>query len=248
MKHKVYIDIIILSYAKDEQLKNLTIQTIDTLLASEDPEEIEFNVVVIESNKGLSPYQFTHSTTIYPEVKFGFNKYLNIGINSTNNPYICLCNNDLLFHKHWASEMLNVMQTENALSAAPFCPVAHVRVGYPFAQSFITSYKIFSGWCFLIKRELINKIGLFDENFNFWYADNDYLKTLESFGIKNYMVTNSNVTHLSSETSKLLPTDAYKKLTIIPIAYYNYKWSNQTYVYFLIKKLYLQLMIKIKKF
>src|SRR4051812_37526831 len=91
------IDILILSYAKDEHLKDLTIQTIDTLLKSEDPGEIQFNVVVIESNKQMQPYQFENSTTIYPAEKFGFHKYLNIGIRQTNSPYVCLCNNDLIF-------------------------------------------------------------------------------------------------------------------------------------------------------
>ena len=52
----VKIDIIILSFAKNEALKNLTIQTIDTLLASEDPDEIDFNVLVRKHR----PYLISH--------------------------------------------------------------------------------------------------------------------------------------------------------------------------------------------
>src|SRR5476649_1250128 len=49
---------------------------------------IAFNIVVIESNKNLAPYQYTGTKTIYPDVKFGYNKYMNIGIQMTHNEYI----------------------------------------------------------------------------------------------------------------------------------------------------------------
>ena len=105
MEEKVSIDVVILSYAKNDYLKGLTDQTIATLMDSEDPAKIYFNVIVIESDKKLQPYQFENSTTIYPVEKFGFNKYLNIGIKETSNKYICLANNDLIFHKGWATAM-----------------------------------------------------------------------------------------------------------------------------------------------
>src|ERR1700753_58503 len=118
----VEIDIIILSYAKDKKLKRLTEQTIETLLGSEDPLKIHFNVVVIESNKILTPYQFKHSLTIYPDEKFGFNRYLNIGIKATRHSYICLCNNDLIFHAGWASAILRAMWSHPEISSInPLC-------------------------------------------------------------------------------------------------------------------------------
>src|ERR1700761_6399027 len=128
---KTQIDIIILSYAKNEYLKGLTAQTIETLLASEDPEKIQFNVLVIESEKTLKPYQFPNSSTIYPDQKFGFHKYLNIGIKTTDSPFVCLCNNDLIFHKNWATEMLNAMDNDpTILSAVPYCPNFHKKEGF----------------------------------------------------------------------------------------------------------------------
>ena len=75
----LYIDIIILSYAKNDHLKSLTQQTLDTLLASEAANEIKFNPIVIESEKSLKSYQFPGSTTLYPEEKFGYNRFMNIG-------------------------------------------------------------------------------------------------------------------------------------------------------------------------
>src|SRR3569833_1367068 len=120
MQKPVEIDIIILSYANTAALKNLTIQTIDTLMASEDPDKIRFNVLIIESAKDLQPYQYDNSRTIYPKEQFGFHKYLNIGIKETNSRFVCLCNNDLIFHKNWTTEILNAMDNDPAmLSATP---------------------------------------------------------------------------------------------------------------------------------
>jgi GT2 family glycosyltransferase len=246
VQEPVHVDIIILSYAKNEELKRLTEQSIETLLSSEDPAKIQFNVVVLESNKALKPFQFEQTSTIYPDTEFGFNRYLNIGIKATDNPYLCFCNNDLIFHENWASEILELMtHDKTVLSAAPFCPVTHLRDGYPFAEKYLPIYHIFSGWCFLIKRELITKIGLFDKHYKFWYADADYLNTLKKYGIKNYMVTNSRVTHLGSQTSDALPPQLYKKLTALPNAYHNYKWRKESYLYYILKKLYLQTLIKL---
>ncbi len=247
MDNTLKIDIIILSYAKDDALKALTTQTITTLRQSESEKEISFNIIVIESNKNLKPWQFEHSTTIYPDVEFGFNRYLNIGAQNTNSPYICFCNNDLIFHKGWASEILKLMATDaSILSAAPFCPVTHVRDGYPFKDPYLPIYHIFSGWCFFIKRDLLKITGPFDDKYKFWYADADYLNTLKKHGIKNYMVTESKVTHLGSKTSDKLEAALYKKLTALPNAYHNYKWTDRNYPYYLLKRLYLQTLIKLK--
>ena len=118
----IEIDIIILSYAKNGMLKQLTEQTISTLLVSEDPAQIHFNIIVIESNKNLAPFQFENTKTIYPKEKFNFNKYLNIGISLTSKKYTCLCNNDLIFHKNWASEILKEFaRYPTLLSANPYC-------------------------------------------------------------------------------------------------------------------------------
>src|ERR1700761_8999095 len=112
------IDIIILSYAKSDLLKQMTIDAINSLETSENSEKIIFNTVVLESNKALKPFQYPRTTTIYPEEAFGYNKYLNIGIQMTHNSYVCLCNNDLIFHKNWATEILEAFDQHPELSSA----------------------------------------------------------------------------------------------------------------------------------
>ena len=244
----VKVDIIILSYAKDNYLKSLTQQTVDTLLASENPDEIKFDVLVIESNKTLQPYQFPNTTTIYPSERFGFNKYLNIGINYTNNPYLCLCNNDLIFHKGWASEILKAMSADSELlSATPYCPTFHSNTTYKKnSGNFDAYFGVMVGWCIFVKRDIFDKIGPLDEAFTFWYADNDYCQTLIKHHIKSALITSSFVTHLGSESLKNIDSKEQQKLTQLPRFYYSYKWHRWSILryYFEVLKFKITLLLR----
>jgi GT2 family glycosyltransferase len=232
MADKINIDIIILSYAKNEHLKTLTNQTIETLLASEDPKKIHFNVLVMESEKSLQPYEFPNSNTVYPTEKFGFHKYLNMGIKATTSTYVCLCNNDLIFHKGWATEILNAMDNDpTMLSAVPYCPNFHTKEGFEQSGSPIEGYfGILIGWCIFVKREIFDIIGPLDENLVFWYCDYDYSNTLEKFKVKNCLVPTSMVTHLGSESITRVDDKEHKKLTQIPRFYFSYKWHHRSYI------------------
>ena len=120
MEKKIEIDIVMLSYGQTDELKNTTINCLNSLMVSEDPEKIKFNVIVIASEKTLRPYQYNHSLTIYPEKEFGYHRYMNIGIDMTSADFICICNDDLIFHPNWATEILKPFhQFRDVSSASP---------------------------------------------------------------------------------------------------------------------------------
>ncbi|MGN7986696.1 glycosyltransferase family 2 protein [Pedobacter sp. 22226] len=246
------IDIIILSYAKNEALKNITLQTISTLLASEDSRLIKFNVIVIESNKVLSPFQYPNSRTIYPKQEFGFHKFLNIGISLTQNELICFCNNDLIFNKGWATAILESSKIDPAIkSFNPFCPKFHhgkIEVEKEPINYGYTNALFFTGWCFLVKREIFNSIGLFDERFKFWFCDDDFRLTLEKYRIKNALIRDSLVTHLASKT--LSNESDYKKsyFQYISFALYKYKWQHHNFMVYLFELIKYRLKILYAKF
>lgn len=234
----VKIDIIILSYAKTAYLKSLTEQTVATLMASEDPKKITFEVLVIESEKSLYPFQFENTKTIYPNKKFGFNKYLNIGLSATKHKFVCMCNNDLIFHPNWASEILAVMHSNNLVfSATPYCKNYHPSKGFATFASPLEGYLgVFTGWCFFVKRAIFDTIGKLDENLNFWYCDNDYVQLLLKHQIKNVLVSSSFITHLGSESLKNSDQKTQDKLTLLPQIYYNYKWNHKSVLKYQIQK------------
>lgn len=225
------IDVIILSNGKNDTLTALTNQTIQTLISSEDPAAITFNVVVIESNAALAPFQYQNSTTIYPTSTFGFHKYLNIGADMTKNELICFCNNDLIFHKGWATAILMASATDPAIySFSTFCPTFHADKEDEIPNAINYGYKngvLFTGWCFLLKRETFKLVGPFDEKFIFWYADDDFRLTLQKNKLKNALIKAASVTHLGSETLNKEKSETQFMLQYSANAYYQYKWKHK---------------------
>lgn len=236
----VDIDIVIISHAKNAAFEQLTVQTIESLLASESPEEICFHIYVIESDLSVKDYAFPNTYTIRPKVAFGYHRYLNIGVKLGKSNYIGLANNDLIFHKGWASHILQHMNQDPAIaSAGSWCSTFHskhqiskspeVQVGY---QNGIH----ITGWFLFLTRKLYDTMGGLDEHFTFWYCDDDYGKTLESLGIKHALITNAEVTHISSQTTIELPPEHFNKMTKLPNLYYDYKWNHRSYLVYLIKR------------
>ena len=229
MEENDEIDVIIISYAQTEELKAVTLNCINSLVASEDPAKIKFNILVIESEKSIIPYQYPYSKTIYPDVSFSYNKYLNIGIKMTSARYVCACNNDLIFHPNWATELLKPMkQFVDLYSASPICPVHHKKMGYKLDEGIVRGYRIrfeVSGWCILMKRSMFKITGMLDSNYLFWFSDNDYVNTLFALKLYHVLVTTSVVEHLESKTLNEQTKEREDELTDKEITYYKKKWD-----------------------
>ncbi|HWD90012.1 MAG TPA: glycosyltransferase [Mucilaginibacter sp.] len=228
----IRIDIIILSYAKNDALREVTEQTIQSLLDSEDPDKIAFDILVIESNKDIKPYPFPGTRTIYPDTKFGYNKYMNIGIRATHNEFVCLCNNDLIFQKNWAGEILKAMENDAALlSASPYCPNFHEKEGFePTGPPVEGYFGVLGGWCIFVKRKVFDIIGLLDEKLVFWYCDADYWQTLVKYNVKNCLIPTSVVVHLRSQSIIGEESSKFEEWTQMPRFYYAYKWDHHSWL------------------
>lgn len=227
----VEVDILILSYAQTEELKNMTINAVQSLIDSEDTDKIRFNIIIIESQKDIAPFQYEHTTTIYPEEEFNFHRYLNIGINLTSSSYICLCNNDLLFQKEWASEILRAFaQFPEVYSASPMCPrYPEEKDILPVKEAWL-GYRVaieVQGACLFFKRDVLKFIGQLDPNFKFYAADLDYADTLRVLNLKHLLVRSAIVFHLVSKT--LIGQNAELKyhLTHEQDLFYRKKWFHR---------------------
>lgn len=229
MTLKTEIDVIIVSYAQNEDLKQITKNAIRSLICSEDPEVIQFNVIVVESQKSLFPYQYPKSKTVYPDVPFGYHRYLNIGIGMGSADFVCLCNNDLLFHKNWATEILKPFnQFTDVYSASPICSRYHLKNGYNLFDGPKVGYRIreeIAGWCLFLKRDVLKITGKLDENYTFWFADNDYANTLYVFNMPHILVTSSVVDHLESKTLNEQTEERKEELTQKDLKYLENKWN-----------------------
>ena len=233
----IEIDIIILSYAKTDALKAITMDALNSLASSENPLSIKFNIIVVESNKDLKPYQYSGTQTIYPWQRFGYHRYMNIGIRKTSSKYICICNNDLLFHPGWASEILQAFHADPELvSASPACSIHHPEHGIQLKNGVHYGHEVrkeLVGWCIFFKREILKTTGPLDPAFKFWFADNDYSNTLKKHNLKHALVTSSIVDHLESKTLKTKTSLEQEHLTSRERFYYEYKWEGRSFFSYL---------------
>jgi len=224
------VDVIILSYAKTPALRSVTEACLISLLASENNSEVSFQILVIESQKDALPYTGENVRTIYPQTAFGYHAYMNIGIRQTTSAYVCLCNNDLYFHKGWASAMLRAFSEHPELqSASPMCTKHHPSVGIRAHSGTIVGYEIrreVAGWCLFFRRDILGITGLLDETFKFWFADNDYAKTLEKHRLPHALVTSSFVDHLESKTLEKEGEFRRRLLTSRAKIEFNRKWNH----------------------
>ena len=189
------VDVVILSWAKNEALKKITEKGIKSLLKSEN--NINFNIFLLESNDNAK-YDFPENVqVIYMTEKFGYHKYMNIGRKKGTSKYVALCNNDLVFKKNWASNIILEMEKDNnLLSACPIEPVVNnIQKHYTEDVYGYETRKHLNGWCIFQNRNIYDKIGDLDENFEFWCCDDDYGMTLEKNNIKHMLVKNSIVKH-----------------------------------------------------
>ncbi|AMP97815.1 glycosyltransferase [Pedobacter cryoconitis] len=232
MKNKVQVDLIILSYAQTDELKKVTVDCVESLMRSENPEEIKFNVIVIESEKSIKPFQYEQTKTIYPNDEFGYHNFMNIGIEMTASPYICICNNDLIFHPGWATEILKTFDKFIDLSSAsPFCTLHHPKMGFKKNDGPKLGYRIrneVAGWCLFFKRDLLRLTGQLDRNYKFWCADNDYSNTLWVLKLNHMLVTSSFVDHLENKTLNSQTPERQEELTEGESIYFDKKWKCRT--------------------
>lgn len=207
------VDVVIISWAKDEALRRVTLDGIDSLL---EDNETSYNVYVVESNKDVNYDYYNNPSfhwgrkdfnviTIHTDEPFGYHKYLNIGRREGNSKYVALCNSDLTFEKGWANEIIKVMESHPEIkSASPWCPETQ-KDNTPHKNKVYIGHRVrgeVAGWCIFQQRDIYDQIGELNEGVDFWFSDNIYANELQMRGIKHGLVCNSVVNHHDGNLGK----------------------------------------------
>jgi len=152
----------------------------------------DFEIIVVDngSTDGSPGFLKQH----YPYVKVietgknsGFGAGNNVGIHHSCGEYIVFTNYDVEFHSNWLLEMVRIAEDDdktglvapkillyNQRNTVNTCGLTFQYTGHAFARGGNMPSEIFSrseeissvtGCAFLIKREVLNRIGLFDEEF-----------------------------------------------------------------------------------
>lgn len=223
-KPKVYIpsilDLVILSNAKDSKFKNMTDNAIKSALDTS--KEYKINIIVMEQQDEIN---YDNAITMHYDGEFNYNAIANLGISDGNSPYIMVANNDLIFKDNWLFNLLKV----NYPVVSPKCPRDSRQKEFSINTTGYEVGKHFSGWCFMIKRNVWEEIGGLDEDFPFWCADNATVKQLQAKGYIPMLVVDSIVEHLGSQTLKTLDTQNKQKMTHDQVKKYNLKYKDNLF-------------------
>jgi GT2 family glycosyltransferase len=190
---KKIAQIIILSDSKTTELKKITENCLKSLKESEN---FDFDIYVVDNKN-----DFEGVKNIKIPGEFNNNKFMNIPAKESDSEWIVFCNNDLIFHKNWFTEL---MRHKHPVMCSK-CPLDRRQKN---VTEIIFGKKIgyeFSGWCFTMRRDIYKKIGGLNEEFKFWCADNVTIKQLEAIGITPCIIPKSIVTHLGSQTLNTMP-------------------------------------------
>lgn len=230
------VDTIILSNTVSEEHFKLLSDTVSSLHNSE--EKIKFNVIVVESNKKIHEHlkeriKQINCEFVIPKQKFNYNLFFNIGLRRCKSEYVLFSNSDVIYSKNWFSEIRNQFIKDPELSCA--CPTdrrwhRHDVSIFPDNQDayygYRTSYE-FTGWCFVVKRQIFDIIGSFDERFEFYYQDNDFINVLEQYNLKNALVIKSEIHHLLSKSHNTIKAEDIKLCSMqYQHEIYQQKWNT----------------------
>jgi GT2 family glycosyltransferase len=192
---------IFLSRTASQKTFEMTTDALVSIQKSIGKENLE--LILVESNPDYLDSGFVYASDvrmILPNEPFNFHRFLNFGIQQATGDYIALCNNDLLFHPNWFNAILKVSQAHPEIVS--FSPSGK-WIEQP-ERDFDLGYKVMQqlkGWCIVVKKEAFKTIGLLDETFSFYYADNDYSMTLKHHNLKHAIVYGSYVEHLEKKST-----------------------------------------------
>ena len=191
---KATVDVVMLSKASTADLQRMTQQAIDTCIAGAGHRKV--NVIVIEQDMKFG--QYNNAQVIYDASDFHYNKFANNGAARGNAPWIMVANNDLVFEDGWLEGLLNTGRD----CVSPMDPTHKTQRNVTHDEAGWKNGHHFSGWCFMIRRQLWERIGKFDECVSYWCSDDVVIEQCRSVGVMPLVAHAARVRHLGSQTLK----------------------------------------------
>ena len=154
----------------------------------------------------------------------GFTKAVNQGIINSSGDYVCILNNDIIVFGGWLTEMIRVAESSKDIGIVnpsnnfgAKAPVgmtlqqyAEGKTAGKWGQWIETATPV--GFCYLIKREVINKIGIWDERFSPGYFDDtEYAIRARGAGYKSVFAKGAFVFHEEHSSFKKRGFNAFFK-------------------------------------
>ena len=142
---------------------------------------------------------------------------MNKGMEKSRAPYVCLLNNDIILTDGWLDEMIKAAESDPSVGIVnPSSNNFGLRFGKDTTlEEFAGKFREHSGewvemnacvgFCMLIKREVIEKIGFLDDKYGYaYFEDTDYSRRAQGAGFKCAMAKGCYVYHAEGRSGKFL--------------------------------------------
>ncbi len=191
-------------------------------------DDVDYGVVIIDNASDGQTRMYLDSLVtgagsrfrvIRKECNVGFVKAVNEGMRISGAPYVCVLNNDTLVTKGWLKEMLDIAgsrkdiglvnPSSNNLGQRPSegesVDLFAQRLKAESGNSIELGAAI--GFCMLIKKELIDRIGYFDEVYGMGnFEDTDYSRRSIKEGYRCVRACGAYVCHREGSSFKKIGT------------------------------------------
>ena len=180
----------------------------------------------MEYLKGLKDRLNIEILLIRNEQNAGFVRAVNQGMKASTAPYVCLLSNDTLFGNNWLGEMVEIAKNNAQIGIVnPSTNKLGQSLDKDAVECHAKGLKDFkgqwqemgqgAGFCMLVKREVIDRIGFLDEIFSpYFFEETDFCRRALRAGFRCVMAKASYVYHIGSATLKKRPKEReeiYKK-------------------------------------
>ena len=148
----------------------------------------------------------------------GFPHGMNCGIRASQAPFVCLLNNDLRFPSGWLEEMIDVARTHPEVGVVnpasntfgtmppPGTSLERFATGLAVLRGRYTEVGMCIGFCMLVKREVLDRIGgLNEEVERIFFEDEDFCMRVSRAGFQCVIASGSYVYHAEHQTVRNMP-------------------------------------------
>ena len=198
--------------------------------------------------QGINKLWPRQMTLIRNEKNLGFVKAVNQGIAASSAAYVCLLNNDTLVTKNWLKEMIAIAESaddigivnpsSNNLGQKPAggepLELYAEKMSKESGQSIELGAAV--GFCMLIKRKVIEKIGAFDEIYGMGnFEDTDFSRRAVKAGYRCVRACGAYVHHRENTSFNKVKTfeDDFKRNREI----YEFRWGKPKRIAYILDKI-----------
>lgn len=200
------ISVVIPIYSMDDELYELTVNAIRSIVSSDDWSDNE--LILVDNASTIGSDQFLQNCTTYVrnKVNLGYPKAVNQGIKLARGDLICIANNDIRVSPNWITVTKEVFQKLPNTGSLHFKMVDYEA---PFNLGEGVWDKGRELWChgsfFVWKREAVEAVGEIDEAFGLGgYDDYDWQKRMREKGFVTAYTNAAAFQHKDSTTQNKL--------------------------------------------